>query len=445
MIKERVIRFVAVTVMVAFMLSIPEGCKVTANKSEVNNSRKSSGKFQPTVQYSEPVTLTLGWDVADINDRPIIKYWVDSFTKKYPNIRIEYYLAEHDVYENKLRLNAQTNSLPDVFWLDILPSGIPLIKAGACIELTPFLDENIQLKQSFGEGVFDTTKIDGKIWGIPYAVQYEGWFYNKRIFDRFHLAIPKTFDEFKNTCAIFSKNGITPIAFGAKDTWSVWWFQYFLKRYGFYELKEDILTKKAKFDNPQCLKAYKRLAELYAIGAFSKDAAVVSNNQAKEMFITGKSPIYGTGTWELGNLCNSDFAVDIVFDWAPVFSDGVSDQKDGCMAYHSVLMVGNSAKYKMNAVMDLFKYFFSPEMATQQLKLGEIPVIKFDASNVKVNPLIKQVISKSADKIKPFPQIEPLMPVSFSEPYWDSVIGTALGILTPEEAVKKLDEWNVQN
>ena len=62
-------------------------------------------------------------------------------------------------------------------------------------------------------------KVEGNF-GVPYALNASGVIYNKDIFEKLNLSIPKTWDEFINVAKIVKDNGIIPFYFTLKDSWT---------------------------------------------------------------------------------------------------------------------------------------------------------------------------------------------------------------------------------
>ena len=60
-----------------------------------------------------------------------------------------------------------------------------------------------------------------KLYGIPYATNASGVIYNVDLFEKYHLEIPKTWQEFIALCEFFKKEGITPIEGTFKDAWTL--------------------------------------------------------------------------------------------------------------------------------------------------------------------------------------------------------------------------------
>lgn len=73
--------------------------------------------------------------------------------------------------------------------------------------------------------------VDGKLAAIPQEVVAHGLFINKDMFDKYHLKLPQTPEDFLECCRVFQENGIeTPV--GANR----WWLENFVLSQGFAEL-----------------------------------------------------------------------------------------------------------------------------------------------------------------------------------------------------------------
>ncbi|GHH86471.1 carbohydrate-binding protein [Streptomyces sulfonofaciens] len=63
----------------------------------------------------------------------------------------------------------------------------------------------------------------GRTCVLPYSLAAAGVIYNKRIFAKYRLPVPTTWDEFVDVCEELRKAGVTPIyATDGLDTWTIW-------------------------------------------------------------------------------------------------------------------------------------------------------------------------------------------------------------------------------
>ena len=61
--------------------------------------------------------------------------------------------------------------------------------------------------------------IDG-VYAVPYMSNAAGVLYNRDIFEEHGWSIPKTWDEFIQLCETMQDEGVQPLYFGYKDTWT---------------------------------------------------------------------------------------------------------------------------------------------------------------------------------------------------------------------------------
>jgi raffinose/stachyose/melibiose transport system substrate-binding protein len=134
-------------------------------------------------------------------------------------VTIDYktYLATE--YDSKLFVSLQSGSGPDIFYTRRLPSAS---RTQALIDgkyIVP-LNGKVDLK-NFTDVTLSFISEDGKTWGVPFANQVIGIFYNTEIFNKYNLKEPGTWPELLQVCETLKKNGITPIFASNKDAWTL--------------------------------------------------------------------------------------------------------------------------------------------------------------------------------------------------------------------------------
>ncbi len=71
-------------------------------------------------------------------------------------------------------------------------------------------------------------KCPGTTGAVPYSIMAAGVIYNKDIFAKYHLQVPKTYDELVSVSKTLKQNGVTPFYGTFYDSWTVsqGWFDY---------------------------------------------------------------------------------------------------------------------------------------------------------------------------------------------------------------------------
>jgi len=160
----------------------------------------------------KPVTLRLvQWKTEA---REAIEDIIAEFHKKYPHITVSMEIPGQ--YDSYIQAKAAVNELPDV--VGLYGTGLfDYAKSGLIQELTgaPFLSRCTPFS------LRATTDQDGRVWGLPIDGSAIGVYYNKSIFQKYNLEVPRTMAELEKVCTALRKNNITPFALAYKDAWTI--------------------------------------------------------------------------------------------------------------------------------------------------------------------------------------------------------------------------------
>ena len=143
--------------------------------------------------------------------------------------------------------------------------------------------------------VADMSTLDGKLYGAEVwdvvAANYWVITYNKEIFKKYNLSVPKTFAEFETVCETLKTNGVTPVYEPISDGWhQVLWFPSIG---GQIEALDAGLTAKLNANtatfagNATMEKALTQLDGLYKKGYFGKNALSAKEADTSKMMAGG--------------------------------------------------------------------------------------------------------------------------------------------------------------
>lgn len=146
--------------------------------------------------------------------REALQRIIDQFQQKYPSITVQMEIPGQ--YDSYIQAKAAVNELPDI--VGLYGTGLfDYAKAGLIQELTgaPFLARCTPFS------LRATTDKNGKVWGLPVDGSAIGVYYNKSIFKKYNLKVPRTMSELEDVCATLKRNNITPFALAYKDAWTI--------------------------------------------------------------------------------------------------------------------------------------------------------------------------------------------------------------------------------
>ncbi|WP_405580754.1 extracellular solute-binding protein [Streptomyces sp. NBC_01190] len=324
-----------------------------------NASAKDPGSVTGTITY---------WDTSDAkNEAPAYKALVSAFEAKYPKITVKYQNVDFTTVEQKFKASAQSGKgAPDVIRADV-----GLIPEYASLHYIAPLDGTpaLQDTQDFVAGPLNTTRYEGKTYGVPSVTDTLGLLYNKDVFSRAGItAPPATWDEL-----IADAKTIKAKVPGVTGTY-VNPDAYFLLPLLFGENADlaDPAAKKITINSPEAVKAVTKAKEIYDSASLKVDFASAYDNM-QTSFKTGKVAMLIQGPWSVGDdMSGSAFqGKGSNLGYAPVPA-GSSGKALAPTGGHDLAVYQGS---KNLAASYLFTQFMTSSAAQQQIavKNGTLP------------------------------------------------------------------------
>ncbi|MFC0559140.1 ABC transporter substrate-binding protein [Halalkalibacter alkalisediminis] len=264
---------------------------LAACSDSASNSNSSPAPDTGTATETKD-TVTLNFFHRWPND-PHNQYFkdvVEEFEKENPHIKIETEAVLNDSYKDKVRvlLGTSTN-IPDVYFSWSGEFGHNFVRAEKALDLTPYLEEDTNWKDSFVETQMEPFSLNGKQYGAPWAMGGKAFFYNKDIFAELGLEVPNTWDEFIVVLDKITTTDYTPIAFGNKAPWAVSHYIGTLnqKLIDHDQRMTDYDQSTGEFTDPGYVEAMEKLNQLSPY--FNESPNSLEHQFAREMFMNGQA------------------------------------------------------------------------------------------------------------------------------------------------------------
>ena len=156
-----------------------------------------------------------------------------------------------------------------------------------------------------------TVAVDGKVYAAPaQTIMGGGWLYNKTIYAKLGLSVPKTWSELMANSEKIKAAGILPIIASYKDDWTsqlIVLADYYNVQHADPTFAADFTAHKTGFaNNPAALSGFQKLQEVWKRGFINKDAASTTYNQALAMLLKGQGAQYPMLTFAFSNLKTID-------------------------------------------------------------------------------------------------------------------------------------------
>lgn len=248
----------------------------------------------------EEIKLSIYAQYADEDTKFPYDYAVEKLKEAYPNVSLVLDVQAQDDGQ-KLQTYAVTGNLPDIYQagkqqIESFKESGNIMVLNKIVKTTGF-DEKIN--EDARNILYDE---DGNVYAFPYAGnEVVVWYYNKELFEKYDLEVPKTFDELYHVVEVFQQNDIIPMALFGKEKWiTTAFYDVIATRYdsgGIKSLDGGQITTL----NDGYIEAAKVIRKLAYAGMFPQNVTNLNYDQAAELFYSGKAAMMLNGQWEMAS------------------------------------------------------------------------------------------------------------------------------------------------
>jgi ABC-type glycerol-3-phosphate transport system substrate-binding protein len=140
----------------------------------------------------------------------------------------------------------------------------------------------------------------GLVYGLPADIfDGTGLYYNRTIFAKYGLSVPKTYADLKHVADVLNSHGIVPIAWGAKDQWpNPDWYLMIAEQVapGVWDKAQ---AGSAKFTDPGLVQALQILVTMQKDRIFGRSSwATTQYPEALTLLETGRAAMWASGSWD---------------------------------------------------------------------------------------------------------------------------------------------------
>ena len=314
------------------------------------------------------------------------------FEKNHPNIEVDFRGFVNNEYPTILKTGLSGPGGPDLAMLHPYRAIAPYALAG---QLTPIDQTQVPELANFTPEAIAAASLDDKIWGVPFATQALGVFYNADIFDKLGLKEPTKASEIAPMIQKIKDGGFIPYAVTGNAGWQL--VNLFDILVGSTYGGKDFLTKavsgETSFDSPSMVKAFEAYRALES--DFPPFVSGVGHPDARALFVGGKAAMFPGGAWELALIRQNAPDMKLGFFSMPSDESGGPAPTPG----YEDGSIGMSAATEHPAeALELLRWMGTPEFGnafTEELRqLSSVkgvtpsdPVLAEIAANFAANPV----------------------------------------------------------
>jgi len=360
--------------------------------------RSSNDRVPEAVEEKVTIDMMHLWPESGASGQhQIVNKIIGEYQTDHPNVVIKQEVLDNERYKAKIKVLSAVNDLPDVGLTWAAGYLQPFVEGRLFTPLDELLHSELQ--DSFVAGTTEAYAVDGKTYALPLEFNIAPVYYNKKIFARYGLNVPTTYDDFLKIVQTLAENGVEPIALGNKDRWTgSLWYMYLADRIAGTETLASAIKGTSSFTDPGLVEAAKHVQELVDKNAFNKGFNGLSNDEVKADFMNSKAAMYLMGTWELPNYTTNQgipqpFRDSIGFFKFPTVG-GSRSPIDSWVGGPGVgLFVAENSPVKEEAKR-FAKYFVKRWGEESVTGAGVIPATKVDTSKIQLPQLYIDLLNE---------------------------------------------------
>jgi ABC-type glycerol-3-phosphate transport system substrate-binding protein len=254
--------------------------------------------YRPENKGAQKIVFTVLFGQSN-SDPGLEDMLTEKINRESPNVTLEWESVDWGEYfSQEMQAKIASGEVPDMIIgkaQDVTayqPSGF----------LAPFENNEYAVIQN---DAMDSVTVNGKVYGLPYNAFYQGVLYNKNIFWRYGLEVPKTTEEMDRVIRRLEEVGITPFAAHFRENWYVgnitmqFAINQVFPQYPEWgrEFRSGLRSFAESKEYRECFRQVKIIRD-----HTWTDAASVNQHESAKRFANEEAAMYLTGTWAIQSL-----------------------------------------------------------------------------------------------------------------------------------------------
>lgn len=303
--------------------------------------------------FAEQRTVTfLHWRTED---KAAYQELIDKYEAEHPDVKVDMEIIATGDYDTTLLMRLQGGMVADVFATHLGGSYRDNVASGKLLDFTGY----DAITSHFTPDAVNYFKVDDALYAAPQTTNAFAVYYNKAIFEKYGLAVPKTLDEFENVCKVLADNGVTPMAFAGGETWVCCTFFALMMANCveddqiWFEIADGRKTMQSEAGFADCFRYVRKLREA---GYILPESSGVSEESLLTGFALGNYAMISTGTWSMSTIRNVDDTCDF-----GLFNMPGTLNTDKGVSHIGLSLCVNKESAVLDDAVDFTAYMCSPE------------------------------------------------------------------------------------
>ncbi len=363
---------------------------------------------------------------------------IDAFNEKNKGqIHVTLTNVDEETYKTKLLIDVRSSTPPDIFFNWEGAKAKMMIDAGFAEPLDKYYQQ-YGWDKTLTPSAVNLATFGGKKYFVGYGMAAMVYFYRPDIFEKYNIAVPKTWDELMAVAETLKKNKVAPDILPNLNKWPAQfdWENWLVSKYG-PEVLQDLFDNKIPWTDPRSVEAFAALKDLAGNGYFYP--GVNSLDLTPSVIPMGKGEVAMTfgGSWMVKRFLDDKtkqplFPVDF-FVFPPM-----GDRKPVLQAFPDLTLMIHAKSPHKDEAAKFVDFFLSKETQASFTELNfEFPAnVNVDVTAVKAVPPLGAKIYKAMVEAGQytFMPVDHAIDPAISNEYLDALQAVLAGGMTPQQA-----------
>ncbi len=251
---------------------------------------------------AQPFTLRFATNYAGVHPMAkVVRGLIDDFRKDYPAITVAIEETPGNDHQTKIKLDASSDRMPDVFNYWRLDPGFGLdqiARAGKVADLTEWTKADPAFQNLFDDYSWKTATLDGKTYGVPAIMFYVEFLANRAVFARAGVPVPTDWDSLLSAVRALKAKGELPWAISiGNDSQGGRIYNYVVNRTVGNPRALRMHSGQEPINVPEMVRAATMLRDL-VVGFTPADAISINNDAVYAKYVnSGRGALMIDGSW----------------------------------------------------------------------------------------------------------------------------------------------------
>ncbi|RST80042.1 ABC transporter substrate-binding protein [Blautia sp. SG-772] len=299
------------------------------------------------------------WDYFETDaQKEMMQKLIDGFNASQSEYTASHVYVPFADYEKQLTLGVASGELPDLVIMDGCGMA-SFISMGLFGDIS---DADINWDE-YMEGPMESTMLEGKHYGIPFATNCTALFYNKDLFDAAGIDYPDentTWDEFHEMAKTLTKDGVYGFGNAGTNTDE-----------GTFQCLQWLYTAGGSYtDIEDGVDAYTLMQDMIKDGSWTKESVNWTQSDVNNNFMAGNLAMQQNGPWQIPGI--EENAPDLNYGVTTLPKrDADSDQATSILGGENMGVV---KKDNMDGAVAFLKYYDQTDVMVDAMKMyGSFP------------------------------------------------------------------------